>query len=322
MIHALATDQAGLRRQVAAWRADGLRVALVPTMGALHAGHARLVEVAGSVADHVIVSVFVNPTQFAADEDFSAYPRDLEVDRERATAAGADLVYAPGVDAMYPAGFATTISSAGPATAGLEDRYRPTHFAGVATIVTKLLLQAAPDVALFGEKDFQQLRVIERVALDLDVPTRILGVPTVRDEHGLALSSRNVYLTADERRRAPLLHAALSTAAVAIERGESVEASVEAARRAILAAGFAVDYVEGRHSSTLAPFTSALAPDDGDVGRILAAVRLGSTRLLDNVGFHRPACFTSHRKKAMGLERRGGERGDVERPETVEWQTT
>ena len=303
MIRALATDQAGLRRQVAAWRAGGLRVALVPTMGALHAGHARLVEVAASVADRVIVSVFVNPTQFAADEDFSAYPRDLDHDRERATAAGADLVYAPGVDAMYPVGFATTISCAGPATAGLEDRYRPTHFAGVATIVAKLLLQAAPDVALFGEKDFQQLRVIERVALDLDVPTRILGVPTVRDEHGLALSSRNVYLNPDERHRAPLLHAALSAAVVAIERGESIAGSEEAARRAILAAGFALDYVEGRRSSTLEPFPPAPATCDQDrAGRILAAVRLGSTRLLDNVGFHQPACFTSHRKKAMGSE--------------------
>ncbi len=293
-----AADPAGLRARVATWRARGLRVALVPTMGALHAGHARLIEVAGNVADRVIVSVFINPTQFAAGEDFSAYPRDLEADCARATAAGADLVYAPSAAAMYPAGFATTISLEGPALAGLEDRSRPTHFAGVATVVVKLLLQAAADVALFGEKDFQQLRVVERIALDLDVPTRILGVPTVRDEHGLALSSRNIYLNVDERSRAPALHAALEAAVAAIERGEPVADGVRGARRAILAAGFAVDYVEGRRADTLAPFAS----DGEGAGRLLAAARLGSTRLLDNVGFHAPTRFTAGQKKAMGCE--------------------
>ena len=297
MILPTATDVVGLREHVATWRARQLRVALVPTMGALHAGHARLVEVGRSVADRVIVSVFVNPTQFAAGEDFAAYPRDLEADRRNAAAAGADLLYAP--DVMYPAGFATTVRLEGPAVAGLEDRARPTHFAGVATVVTKLLLQAAPDVALFGEKDFQQLRVIERVALDLDVPVRILGVPTVRDDAGLALSSRNAYLNADERRRAPALHAALATAVVAIERGEPIDDSVDAACRAIVAAGFALDYVEVRRADTLAPF----ALDEEGAGRILAAARLGSTRLLDNVGFRRSTRFTPGRKDAMGGER-------------------
>ncbi len=290
----VAVDVAALRECVATWRARGLRVALVPTMGALHAGHARLVEVGRDFADRVIVSVFVNPTQFAAGEDFAAYPRDLHADRERAAAAGADLVYAPGV--MYPASFATTVHLEGPAVAGLEDRSRPTHFAGVATVVTKLLLQAAPDIALFGEKDFQQLRVIERVVLDLDVPVRILGVPTVRDADGLALSSRNAYLDANERRRAPALHAALAAAVVATERGEPIAGSVDAARRAIAAAGFVVDYVEARRADTLAPF-----PTDGEgVGRILAAARFGSTRLLDNVGFQPSARFTAGRKGAMG----------------------
>ena len=277
-------EQATLREHVAAWRGRGLRVALVPTMGALHAGHARLVTEARIVADRVIVSVFVNPTQFAAGEDFETYPRDLGVDRERATEAGADLVYAPGAAAMYPAAFATTVGVGGPAAAGLEDRSRPTHFAGVATVVAKLLMQAAPDIALFGEKDFQQLRVIERIVLDLNIPARVLGVATVRDAHGLALSSRNIHLTPDERSRAPALHAALAAAAAAIERGEPIADSVEAARRRIRTAGFALDYVEGRRADTLAPF----APEEAGAGRILAAARLGATRLIDNVGFAGP----------------------------------
>lgn len=276
---ALCTEAKTLRAQVAAWRAGGARVALVPTMGALHAGHIALVAAAREVADRVVVTIFVNPTQFAPTEDFSAYPRDLAADRARVAAAGADLVYAPDLPAMYPAGFATTVSLAGPAAAGLEDRFRPSHFAGVATIVVKLLLQAQPDVALFGEKDFQQLKVIQRLVADLDIPVVIRGVPIVREADGLALSSRNVYLDAGERARAPVLHAALAVCAAAIERGAPAPAAIAEAHRRITQAGFVIDYVEARQADTLAPLAG------GEPGRLLAAARLANTRLIDNVGF-------------------------------------
>jgi pantoate--beta-alanine ligase len=279
MTIALCDTVFALREHGVAWRAEGKRIALVPTMGALHAGHLKLVEAARDWADRVIVTIFVNPKQFAPSEDFSAYPRSLEADCEQVAAAGADLVYAPAIAAMYPDGFTTTISLEGPATAGLEDRFRPTHFAGVATIVAKLLLQALTDVALFGEKDFQQLRVIERMARDLDLQTQILGVETVREADGLALSSRNVYLDGGERIRAPALHAALTAAARAIGAGGSVAASLAVAREAITASGFAIDYVEARNAQTLAPF----ADGHRGPGRILAAARLGRTRLIDNV---------------------------------------
>lgn len=279
MTVAVVSDIASLREHVAAWRASGKLVALVPTMGALHAGHVALVEAAREVADRVVVTIFVNPTQFAPSEDFASYPRDLEADCAMVEAAGADLVYAPDVAMMYPDGFATAIQVGGPATMGLEDRFRPTHFAGVATIVMKLLMQALPNIALFGEKDFQQLKLIQRMTIDLDVPIAILGVPTVREADGLAMSSRNANLDADERARAPALHAALKRCAEAIEAGERLVPSVDAARAAIEAAGFVVDYVEARLVGTLQP----AGVDHIGPARILAAARIGRTRLIDNV---------------------------------------
>ncbi|MDR3461679.1 MAG: pantoate--beta-alanine ligase [Beijerinckiaceae bacterium] len=274
----LVHTRADLRTTIAAWRAKGERIALVPTMGALHAGHMALVSEARRHADRVVATIFVNPTQFAPTEDFSAYPRTLEDDRRRVDEAGGDLVYAPEASAIYPDGFATSVNVAGPALADLEDRFRPTHFAGVATIVAKLLIQALPDVALFGDKDFQQLCVIKRLARDLDLPVEIRGVPIVRDADGLALSSRNVYLSPSERAVAPALHAALRDAASAIRRGGAPGPSLDAARAAVTGAGFVIDYIEARDSESLAPLA-----DGATAGRILAAARLGRTRLIDNV---------------------------------------
>lgn len=267
-----------LRRQVAGWHAAGDKVALVPTMGALHAGHLALVDAARSAAERVVVTIFVNPKQFAPGEDFAAYPRDLETDRATVEAAGADLVYAPALPTMYPDGFATTVNMRGPAVVGLEDRFRPSHFDGVATIVAKLLVQAQTDVAFFGEKDFQQLRVIERLVADLDIPMAIRSIPTVREPDGLAMSSRNAYLTADERARAPVLNQALMQCASTIGEGGSIEGALDSARRQIEKAGFVVDYVEAREADTLAPLMTSDSP-----GRVLAAARLGRTRLIDNV---------------------------------------
>ncbi len=267
-------DVPTLRERVAAWRRGSERIALVPTMGALHAGHDALIEAARAGADRVIVTIFVNPTQFAPEEDFGSYPRAFESDCERAAAAGADLVFAPEPPTMYPAGFATAIEPGGPARAGLEDRFRPIHFAGVATVVAKLLLQTLPDAAVFGEKDWQQLRVIARTVADLDIPVAIRGVPTVREADGLALSSRNRYLDADERRRAPVLHAALRACAAA----GATPASLAEARKSIERAGFAIDYVEVRNAHTLVPAASA-----GEPLRLLAAARLGPPRLIDNL---------------------------------------
>ena len=276
----IAHGVADLRATVAGWRAQGRRVALVPTMGALHSGHLALVEAARRSAERVIVTIFVNPTQFAPNEDFAAYPRDLEADHAKVAAAGADLVYAPRLDAMYPAGFATTVTVGGPALAGLEDRFRPTHFAGVATVVAKLLQQAQPDVAVFGEKDFQQLRVIQRMVRDLDMPIAIEGLPTVREADGLALSSRNAYLTPGERQRAPVLHREMTRCALALRTGADIASSIEAAREAIAAAGFAIDYLELRRADTLAPAADGAA---NGATRIFVAARLGTTRLIDNL---------------------------------------
>ena len=279
MTAASCTNIASLREHVSAWRARGLLVALVPTMGALHEGHLSLVREAREVADRVVVTIFVNPTQFAPSEDFAAYPRDLDSDCAKVEAAGADLVYAPEIATMYPAGFATAIKVEGPAVAGLEDKFRPSHFVGVATIVMKLLMQALPNIALFGEKDWQQLKMIQRMTLDLDVPIGILGVPTVREGDRLAMSSRNFRLTPQERAVAPTLHATLVRCAAALAAGAQVEEATAAARRSLEAAGFAVDYVEARHAETLAP----LGEDDDGPARVLAAAKLGSVRLIDNV---------------------------------------
>lgn len=269
---------AELRAQVRRWRAAGERVALVPTMGALHAGHVTLMEAARAHAERIIVSIFVNPTQFAPTEDLSRYPRTLAADLEKAGGAGVDVAFVPDVAEMYPDGFATTVALTGPAL-GLETDFRPTHFAGVATVVAKLLLQAGPDVALFGEKDYQQLQVVTRMARDLDIPVAIIGVPTVREADGLALSSRNIYLSAGDRAAAPALHRALSKAAADIRSGHEVEAAVEEARASVRAAGFTLDYLDARHAATLAPITSL---SEGPI-RLLVAARIGSTRLIDNL---------------------------------------
>lgn len=279
MAAAIARDVAILRSTVTAWRAAGARIALVPTMGALHEGHLSLVATAKARADRVILSIFVNPAQFAPSEDFGAYPRSFAQDVAAFTAAGGDLVFAPEIAEVYPAGFATKVSLAGPATAGLEDKFRPDHFAGVATVVAKLLIMAKPDFAVFGEKDYQQLAVIRQMARDLNLEPEIVGAPTVRAEDGLALSSRNVYLTPQERGTAPLLHAALEQCRQAIASGVAVDAAVAKAQATLAAAGFAVDYVAARHAETLAPLVSAA---DGPI-RLLVAARLGTTRLIDNI---------------------------------------
>ena len=269
---------AEMRAAVARWRAAGECIALVPTMGALHEGHVALMQAAHGHAERIIVSIFVNPTQFAPTEDLGRYPRTLPADLEKAAAAGVAAAFVPDVAEMYPEGFATTISLAGPAL-GLETDFRPTHFAGVATVVAKLLIQAAPDVALFGEKDYQQLQVVTRMARDLDLPVTILGVPTVREPDGLALSSRNVYLSAEDRAAAPALYRALVKAAAAIRAGRDIAAAVDEARASVTAAGFALDYLEARHAATLAPVTS---PQERPI-RLLVAARIGATRLIDNL---------------------------------------
>ncbi len=268
-----------MRAAVAGWRARGETIALTPTMGALHAGHISLVALAKQRADRVVMSIFVNPTQFAPNEDFSAYPRTFEADAALFTAAGGDAIFAPPVEAMYPQGFATRLEVGGPAVAGLEDRFRPTHFSGVATVVAKLLNQCRPDVAIFGEKDFQQLRVIAQIARDLDLEAKIIGAPTVREKDGLALSSRNVYLSPAEREVAPALHAALAGCAAELRASAPVAMAVAAAWKSVEAAGFAIDYVEARNAETLAPINSLA----GGPVRLLAAAKLGGTRLIDNI---------------------------------------
>jgi pantoate--beta-alanine ligase len=271
---------AALRRSVARWRDDSATVALVPTMGALHAGHLSLVRRARRRADRVVVSIFVNPAQFAPTEDFSTYPRTFGADLALLSQENADLVWAPrAVDVMYPQGFATRIVPEGPATAGLEDKFRPDFFKGVATVVAKLFTQVTPDVALFGEKDFQQLKVVTRMARDLDLPVRVIGAPTVREKDGLALSSRNVHLSVDERAVAPVLHRVLKLCADKIAKGRPIATIVSEGREAISRAGFALDYLEARHAETLAPVRSA---KDEPV-RLLVAAKLGTTRLIDNI---------------------------------------
>jgi pantoate--beta-alanine ligase len=269
---------ADLRRQLARWRARRETVALVPTMGALHAGHISLGTIAKSRADHVVYTIFVNPTQFAPNEDFSAYPRTFADDCAKIAELGAEAVFAPTPAVMYPEGFATTISLTGPATAGLEDRFRPTHFAGVATVVAKLLIQAMPDLAIFGEKDFQQLAVIRQLTRDLDLPITIAGGPTLRESDGLAMSSRNVYLSSEERATAPLLQRVLSEASAAIEAGEDAEHVLNYGRERIAQGGFELDYLEWRDAMRLGLASRKKA------SRLLVAARIGKTRLIDNVG--------------------------------------
>ena len=270
-------DVDSLRRRVQAWRREGLSVALVPTMGALHKGHITLMDRAQKMADRVVATIFVNPKQFGPREDFSAYPRRETEDFEMLVTAGVHLLFAPDVAAMYPPGFATNVGISGLSDV-LDGAHRPGHFDGVATVVSKLLLQVLPDIALFGEKDYQQLMVIRRLVADLNIPVDIIGVPTVREADGLAMSSRNAYLTADERARAPALHKAITTAAADIAKGGDIAAALAAAREAIVKAGFGtIDYVEARHAETLQPLKS------GEPGRVLAAAHMGRARLIDNV---------------------------------------
>jgi pantoate--beta-alanine ligase len=269
-----------LRRALAPFREAGERIALVPTMGALHAGHLALVKEARRRARRVVVSIFVNPTQFAPNEDFGSYPRKFETDLAVLRAAKADLVWAPSAAVMYPDGFATRIEPAGAAKAGLEDKVRPHFFGGVATVVAKLFTQVAPDVALFGEKDYQQLRVVTQMAKDLDLAVKVVGVPTVREKDGLALSSRNAYLSVGERRVAPTLYRVLNAVAKRIKQGEPIEIVLEEGQSEIARAGFAVDYLEARHALTLAPVASR---KDGPI-RLLVAAKIGKTRLIDNLG--------------------------------------
>jgi pantoate--beta-alanine ligase len=269
-----------LRRAIEALRAKKATTALVPTMGALHDGHVSLVRLAQRRAKRVIVSIFVNPTQFAPTEDFGSYPRTWKADVAKLAAEGVDLIWNPDVKTMYPDDFATRIVPEGPATAGLEDRFRPHFFGGVATVVGKLFTQCRPDFAIFGEKDFQQLRVVTRMAGDLDLGVKVIGSRTVRERDGLAMSSRNVYLSPEERQVAPVLYRAMKESAKRLRAGDDIEAAMAGGRELIEQAGFVLDYFEARHAETLAPIASV---KDGPV-RILVAAKLGKTRLIDNVG--------------------------------------
>ena len=268
-----------LRRALVPYRMAKEPVALVPTMGALHSGHLALVAEARRRARRVVVSIFVNPTQFAPTEDFGSYPRRFDADIKALTEAKADLVWAPSPAVMYPQGFATRIEPAGAALAGLEDRFRPHFFGGVATVVAKLFTQVAPDYAIFGQKDYQQLRVVTQMAKDLDLGVKIVGLATVRENDGLALSSRNVYLSVPERAVAPTLFRVLKASASRIKNSEPIEMVLEEGAAEITRAGFALDYLEARHALSLAPVTSLKA---GPI-RLLVAAKIGKTRLIDNL---------------------------------------
>jgi pantoate--beta-alanine ligase len=275
----VARSAADLRETVAAWRKEGLSVALVPTMGALHEGHLSLVDLARTKADRVVVSIFVNPTQFAPNEDFSAYPRTEAADAAKLEGQ-ADLIFAPDAADMYPDGFSTTISLTG-VTEPLEGTFRPTHFAGVATVVAKLILRAMPDVAIFGEKDWQQRMVNRRMVADLDIPVEILGGPIMREADGLAMSSRNVYLSPEERKAAGQLNVILRETAANVAKGKPISEALSEGSKRILALGFdKLDYLEIRDAASLAAF-----PDDRPSGpaRILVAAKIGRTRLIDNM---------------------------------------
>ena len=268
---------AELRADRAKWRKAGEKIALVPTMGAMHQGHLSLVALAKEKADRAVVSIFVNPIQFGPREDFHLYPRDEAGDLAKLAAAGADLVFIPDVAEMYPAGFSTRIN-VGDLTEDLCGAARPNHFDGVATVVAKLLLQCAPDVAIFGEKDYQQLLVIRRMVRDLNLPVEILGGPIVREKDGLALSSRNAYLSPAERRIAPLLHQTITQVAADLANGRGADDAAEAGRFKLEAAGFRVNYVAVRDPETLKPLHGPVKE-----ARVLAAAFLGKTRLIDNL---------------------------------------
>ena len=263
-----------LRTHVNPWRDNGAKIGFVPTMGALHAGHLELVKRAKGLTDKVVVSIFVNPLQFAPTEDLDRYPRDEAGDVAKLEAAGCDLVYLPTPDVLYPQGFVSRIEMQGPAL-GLETDFRPQFFSGVATVVMKLFNQVRPDVAVFGEKDFQQLAVVRAMARDFDLPVEIIGAPTTRETDGLALSSRNAYLTQEERAAAPELHRQLQM----IAARPDPDAAIEQAKAALTAAGFGkIDYIALRDADTVGPVTGATRTK-----RLLAALWLGKTRLIDNI---------------------------------------
>lgn len=278
MIADIVTSIAELRARVDTWRTEGVRVGLVPTMGALHEGHLSLVREIGNTTKKVIVSIFVNPTQFAPHEDFDRYPRNLESDRTKLAGTPVDVIFAPSVAEMYPEGFATKVEVGGPSE-GLETDFRPHFFTGVATVVSKLLLAALPDAAIFGEKDYQQLLVIRRMVRDLGLPIEIPGGAILREKDGLAMSSRNAYLKANERVVAGRLNVILAEA-VELARSGSEIGGIEAdAANGLLRAGFtSVDYVAIRDAETLKPIRSLDRP-----ARILAAAKIGMTRLIDNM---------------------------------------
>jgi pantoate--beta-alanine ligase len=266
-----------LRRSLARPRQARERIALVPTMGALHEGHLSLVALAKSRAGRVVASIFINPLQFGPREDLNRYPRDEAGDLAKLEGAGADLVFAPATAEMYPDGFSTRVS-VGDLTEDLCGANRPNHFDGVATVVTKLLVQCGPDIAVFGEKDYQQLLVIKRLVRDLNLPVEILGGPIVREEDGLALSSRNAYLSPAERKTAPLLYQTVFAVAADLSKGRGADDAAEAGRFKLEAKGFRVDYVAVRDPETLKPLSGPVTR-----ARVLAAAYLGRTRLIDNV---------------------------------------
>lgn len=267
----------GLRGEVANWRKRGETIALVPTMGALHEGHLSLVRQAAAKADHVVVSIFVNPTQFAPHEDFDTYPRTEGDDIEKLLPLGVELIYGPAASEMYAPDFSTSID-VGFVAEGLCSLTRPHFFGGVAVVVAKLLLQCLPDFAIFGEKDYQQLMVIRRMVRDLNIPVTILSGATEREADGLALSSRNAYLSPEEREIAVMLSRTLKDVKARLEAGEATESAVASGTPALLEAGFQkVDYFELRDAETLEPLATLDRP-----GRLLAAAHLGKTRLIDN----------------------------------------
>lgn len=254
-------------------------VALVPTMGALHDGHLALVRLAKRRAQRVVVSIFVNPTQFAPHEDFGAYPRTFKSDIGKLAAEGVDLVWNPDATTMYPDGFATRVAPEGPALAGLEDKFRPHFFGGVATVVTKLFTQVRPDFAIFGQKDYQQLQVVTRLSRDLDLGVKVVAMPTLRERDGLAMSSRNVYLTPEQRIIAPVLYATMKETKARLRDDDDLRKAMHDGAQRITEAGFALDYYEVRHAQTLQP---AISRNDGPL-RILLAATIGTTRLIDNI---------------------------------------
>jgi pantoate--beta-alanine ligase len=267
-----------LRATVKKWRSKGHRIALVPTMGSLHDGHLSLIEMARKNANRVIVSIFVNPTQFGPNEDYDAYPRDEEGDWVKVARAKAHLIYAPSVSTIYPDDFSTRVEVIG-ITSGLEGASRPRHFAGVTTVVTKLFLQCLPDMAVFGEKDYQQLLTIRQLVRDLDLPINIMGGPIVREPDGLAMSSRNAYLDEHARAIAPRFYSVLGEVAKDLSEGRPVHEVTFLGRDWLEGAGFKVDYLEVRDANSLMPVGQTVTVPS----RLLGAVYLGPVRLLDNV---------------------------------------